>query len=160
MLKKIYSNINELEHYTNSLKKKKLIVGLTNGCFDLLHPGHLYLLSKARELCDFLIVALNSDSSVRSLKGSGRPVENEEIRCCKLAKLEYVDSIIIFSDVTPLALIKQISPQVLIKGADYLNKDIVGSTHVINNGGKVEVIDILSGYSTSRLIDMIKNNKS
>ena len=157
MIKKKYSNVNELVDHTNSLKRKNLIIGFTNGCFDLLHPGHLFLLSKAKELCDFLIVALNSDSSVRSLKGLDRPVENEDLRCSNLAKLEYVDSVIVFSEVTPLDLIKQLTPQVLIKGADYIKKDSVGADYVTKNGGKVEIIDILSDYSTSKLI--VKINK-
>lgn len=159
MIQSKYFNIDDLVRHTNLLKKKKLTIGFTNGCFDLLHPGHLFLLSKAKEQCDFLIVALNSDSSVRSLKGINRPIENEKLRRLKLAELDYVDSVIIFSEATPLALIKKLTPQILIKGADYSDKNIVGASYVTNNGGKVELIDIFSDYSTSKLVDKINIKK-
>ena len=135
-----------------SLKKNNLCIGFTNGCFDLLHQGHLYSISEAKKKCDYLIIGLNSDISVANLKGVGRPIDNQANRILKLSKLDDVDAIIIFHDDTPLRLIKDIKPDVLFKGIDYIDKEIVGSTFIKENGGKVVLIDFLDGYSTSNLI--------
>jgi len=134
------------------LKKDGLCIGFTNGCFDLLHEGHLYSISEAKKKCDYLIIGLNSDTSVTKLKGINRPVDNQANRILKLSKLDNVDAVIVFYDNTPLKLIKGIKPDILFKGIDYKDKEIVGSKFVMENGGKVELIDFLDNYSTSNLI--------
>ena len=139
------------------LKKENICIGFTNGCFDLLHKGHIYSISEAKKKCDYLIVGLNSDISVIKLKGSNRPIDDQSNRILKLSKLDDVDAIIIFHDDNPLKLIKDINPDILFKGADYKNKEIIGSEFIIKNGGKVELIDILKGYSTT---NMIKNSSN
>ena len=134
------------------LKKNGLRIGFTNGCFDLLHQGHLYSISEAKKKCDYLIIGLNSDISVAKLKGSNRPIDEQAYRVLKLSKLNDVDAIIIFHDETPLRLIKDINPNILFKGVDYKDREIVGSKFVKENGGKVELLDFLDGFSTSNLI--------
>lgn len=145
-------NKNELIKHLIDLKQNNITIGFTNGCFDLLHQGHLSLLSKSRQKCDFLIVALNSDSSVKLLKGNDRPIENELIRLQKLSNVNDVDALIVFSEKTPYNIIKKLLPHILFKGADYKNKVVVGSECVTKNGGKIEFIDILNGYSTTNII--------
>lgn len=142
----------DLKKKVINLKIDNQIIGFTNGCFDLLHKGHLSLLSEAKINCDFLIVGLNSDISVRLLKGSNRPVDNESIRLSKLASKEEVDALILFSEETPLTIINELLPDILFKGADYKGKHVVGSDCVINNGGKIEFIEILDGFSTTNII--------
>ena len=139
------------------LKKENISIGFTNGCFDLLHKGHIYSISEAKKKCDYLIVGLNSDISVIKLKGSNRPIDDQSNRILKLSKLDDVDAIIIFHDDNPLKLIKDINPDILFKGADYKNKEIIGSEFIIKNGGKVELIDILKGYSTTNIIKNSSN---
>ena len=139
------------------LKKENISIGFTNGCFDLLHKGHIYSISEAKKKCDYLIVGLNSDISVIKLKGSNRPIDDQSNRILKLSKLDDVDAIIIFHDDNPLKLIKDINPDILFKGADYKDKEIIGSEFIIENGGKVELIDILNGYSTTNIIKNSSN---
>ena len=139
------------------LKKENISIGFTNGCFDLLHKGHIYSISEAKKKCDYLIVGLNSDISVIKLKGSNRPIDDQSNRILKLSKLDDVDAIIIFHDDNPLKLIKDINPDILFKGADYKDKEIIGSEFIIKNGGKVELIDILKGYSTTNIIKNSSN---
>ena len=142
------------------LRKEGLRIGFTNGCFDLLHKGHLYSILEAKKRCDYLIMGLNSDSSLAKLKGSNRPIDNQLNRVLKLSKLNDVDAIIVFYDDTPLKLIEDINPHILFKGIDYKDKKIVGSEFIIKNGGKVELNDFLDGYSTSISINnySIKGN--
>lgn len=129
---------------------------LTNGCFDIIHPGHLQYLHKARALGDILVVGLNSDKSIQSLKGFGRPVNNFEFRSTILSFFNFIDYIIEFDDNTPYDLITKVSPLVLVKGADYEGKSIIGSDFVSSYGGKTVLIDFLEGYSTSQIIDKIQ----
>ena len=131
----------------------KIIIGFTNGCFDLLHEGHLYLIRESKKRCDFLIIGLNSDESVKILKGQNRPIESQKQRAMNLSKLEEVDAITIFNTKTPENIIKDLNPDILIKGGDYNKADIVGSQFVIENGGSVEVIDLLPGFSTTKIIN-------
>ena len=131
----------------------KKVIGFTNGCFDLLHEGHLHLIREAKKRCDFLIIGLNSDESVKMLKGESRPIENQEQRAKNLSKMEEVDAIAIFNTETPENIIKDLNPDILIKGGDYNKTDIVGSKFVIENGGSVEVIDLLPGFSTTKIIN-------
>jgi rfaE bifunctional protein nucleotidyltransferase chain/domain len=124
----------------------------TNGCFDVLHRGHIYYLSRARELGDLLIVGLNSDASVAKLKGPGRPVNNQEARAEVLGALAFVDHIIVFEQETPLSLISALQPDLLVKGGDYHVEDIVGYHEVTSSGGRVVTIPLLEGYSSSSII--------
>jgi len=135
-------------------------IGFTNGCFDILHPGHVKVLTAARGACDRLIVGLNSDASVRRLKGETRPVQNERARAEVLAALEAVDLVAIFDEDTPLKLITQIKPSVLVKGGDYTREQVVGHEVVAANGGEVLLIDILPGHSTTSLVARAQNGKS
>tara|TARA_B110000444_G_scaffold90697_1_gene85663 strand:- start:890 stop:1366 length:477 start_codon:yes stop_codon:yes gene_type:complete len=142
----------ELIKYITSLKSQNTLVGFTNGCFDLLHEGHLYLLSEAKKNCDFLIVGLNSDLSVKLLKGNDRPIESEIVRLKNLSNIKDVDALIVFTEETPLNIINELLPNILFKGADYRNKKVVGSENVKKNGGKVEFINIIDGFSTTNII--------
>ena len=130
---------------------KKTIV-FTNGCFDLLHKGHIDLLTKASEFGDKLIVGINSDESVKKNKGESRPVQNQEIRKKNLLNLKFVDNVYVFKESTPLKMIKSICPDVLVKGADYNVHEIVGAKFVIANGGKVRTIPLTPGFSTTNSI--------
>ena len=129
----------------------------TNGCFDLLHKGHLDLLSNAAGFGDKLFVGLNSDKSVKKLKGDSRPVQNEKIRAQKLLELKYVNHVIIFEDLTPQKLIHAISPDVLVKGGDYKKSEIVGAKHVISSGGVVKIVPLTPGFSTTSIIEKSSN---
>jgi len=134
-------------------RKNKIV--FTNGCFDIIHFGHIKYLVKAASLGDILIVGLNTDQSVRILKGKDRPLQNEESRAIVLASLQFIDRIILFDQETPYDLIKKIKPDVLVKGADYKPEDIVGYDVVKAEGGEIVTIDIVKGYSTSSIIKRI-----
>ncbi len=129
-----------------------LAVGVTNGAFDLIHPGHVRLLAEARRRCDRLIVALNTDASVRRLKGDERPVQSEIARAEVIGALRSVDLVVIFDEDTPLDLIAALRPDVLIKGADYTIDTVVGADLVLGWGGRVELVDIVPGHSSTKLI--------
>ena len=146
----------ELKEKILSLKSKNKKIVFTNGCFDILHLGHLKYLEESKKLGDFLIVAINSDESVKILKGSGRPVNNYTLRSKNLMKLKFVDEVIVFSERTPINLIKYLLPDVLTKGGDYKTIDIVGSSVVEKSGGKVVVLPFLKGYSTTNIINSKK----
>lgn len=133
-------------------KGKKIV--FSNGCFDVLHLGHIEYLSKARDLGDILIVGLNSDDSVRRIKGSHRPVNNEEARAVTLSALSFVDGVILFDEDTPYNLIKLVQPDILVKGKDYDGKEIVGSDVVKSKGGEVVTIELTKGYSTTHTIEL------
>lgn len=128
----------------------------TNGCFDILHTGHLQLLAQAANHGHVLVVGLNSDASVKHLKGKERPVNHEKDRLFQLASLLLVDAVCLFDEDTPLELIKTVKPDVLVKGGDYKANEIVGADVVTANGGRVEIIPFVDGYSTSTLIERIK----
>ena len=145
-------NLENLIKKLNFLRNKNIIIGFTNGCFDLLHKGHLYSISEAKKKCDYLIVGINSDISVSAIKGNDRPIDDQITRVLKLSELVDVDAITIFNDNTPLKLITDIKPDILFKGDDYKNKEIVGSKFIIKNGDKVEFIGILDGFSTTNII--------
>ena len=148
----------ELEAVLRDWRKQDLRIGFTNGCFDILHPGHVRLLTGARASCDRLIVGLNSDASVRRLKGNGRPVQNEHARSEVLAALEAVDLVVLFDEDTPIRLITQIGPNVLIKGSDYTREQVVGHEVVEAGGGEVRLIEILPGFSTTSLVDRARGS--
>lgn len=136
---------------------KDEVVVFTNGCFDLLHAGHVDYLEKARALGDRLVVGLNGDASPYwADKGPGRPLNSQAARAALLASLQVVDAVVIFDEATPQLLIESLSPQVLAKGADYAGKPIAGADHVLSRGGRVELIAYLEGFSTTGLIQKIK----
>jgi D-glycero-beta-D-manno-heptose 1-phosphate adenylyltransferase len=136
---------------------KKIV--FTNGCFDLLHPGHTHYLAEAKALGSILIVGVNADASVKQLgKGSARPLQNEQARSFNLASLYAVDYVVIFDESTPKELIQLIVPDVLVKGGDYVIENIVGFDTVIKNGGKVLTLPFLDGYSTTAIEQKIKNS--
>jgi D-beta-D-heptose 7-phosphate kinase/D-beta-D-heptose 1-phosphate adenosyltransferase len=130
-------------------------VVFTNGCFDLLHPGHISLLYQARALGDRLVVGLNTDASIRRLKGSGRPILSEQDRAAMLSALECVDLVVHFDEDTPLKLIEAIQPDILVKGSDYAPEQVVGKTVVESYGGCVKLVDLIQGYSTTRLTEKV-----
>jgi rfaE bifunctional protein nucleotidyltransferase chain/domain len=134
-----------------------LKVVFTNGCFDLLHLGHVDYLEKARAIGDKLVIGLNTDDSVRRIKGLTRPIQDQLARSRVLAALEFVDLVVFFDSETPMGLIEALTPDILVKGKDYQVSNIVGSEFVLKNGGKVETIELVSGYSTSGIIDKIKS---
>jgi len=133
-----------------------LRIGFTNGCFDLLHPGHISLLAQARAACDRLVVGLNSDDSVKRLKGDARPIQAEIARAIVLASLVHVDAVVIFDDDTPLTLIETLRPDVLVKGADYTVETVVGSDIVLSYGGRVLLADLTPGQSTTSTVQRIQ----
>ena len=139
----------------NNLKSEKKKIVFTNGCFDLLHVGHIRYLSNAKKLGDFLIVGLNSDESVKILKGQNRPINQFEDRAMLLSALRSVDLVIMFEEQTPENLINKIVPDVLVKGGDYDIEDIAGYHTVIKNGGKVKTLDFYKGYSSTNYIEKI-----
>ena len=138
--------------FSDSFREQHKLV-FTNGCFDVLHRGHIYYLSRARELGDLLVLGLNSDESVSRLKGPGRPVNQQQARAEVLGGLAFVDHIVIFPEDTPLNLINAVRPHVLIKGGDYKVNEIVGYQEVRSWGGKVTTIPLLKGYSSTSIID-------
>ena len=135
---------------------KKIV--FTNGCFDILHHGHVNYLTKAKSLGDVLVVGLNSDSSVRRLKGKNRPIVTQKNRAKVLSALASVDFVVIFNNLTPLNLIKAIKPDVLVKGGDWKTKDIVGADFVRSYGGRIKSLPYIKGFSTKDLIRKIKSS--
>ncbi|RYG06556.1 MAG: D-glycero-beta-D-manno-heptose 1-phosphate adenylyltransferase [Chitinophagaceae bacterium] len=144
-----------LLHIVQILRLQSKKISFTNGCFDVLHRGHIASLSDAAKEADFLIVGLNSDASTKKLKGEGRPVNDEESRAILLASLMIVDAVVIFNEDTPLELIKAIKPDVIVKGGDYTIEQIVGSKEVLAYGGKVVINPIVKGFSSTALIEKI-----
>jgi D-glycero-beta-D-manno-heptose 1-phosphate adenylyltransferase len=151
---KIFS-LKDLVPKTEQWKFFGKTIAFTNGCFDILHEGHIYSLSQAAKEADYLVVGVNADASVKKLKGDSRPVNNEHSRALILASLLIVDAVIIFEEDTPLELIKAILPDVLVKGGDYKVEDIAGSKEVIANGGRVVINPILEGFSTTSIISKL-----
>jgi D-beta-D-heptose 7-phosphate kinase/D-beta-D-heptose 1-phosphate adenosyltransferase len=141
-------------------RRHDLKIGFTNGCFDLIHPGHIHLLAQARAACDRLVVGLNTDASVRRLKGLERPIQHETARATVLASLASVDLVVLFAEDTPLALIEAIRPDVLVKGADYSQDQVVGAGTVERNGGKVLLVDLLAGEGTTATIERVRSRAS
>jgi D-beta-D-heptose 7-phosphate kinase/D-beta-D-heptose 1-phosphate adenosyltransferase len=151
--------LRELIKIVDSSKKRGEKVVFTNGCFDILHLGHIKYLEKAKSLGNKLIVALNSDVSVRKLKGEHRPIFSEQDRAGLIAALECVDYVIIFAEATPLGLIKALKPDALVKGGDWRKQDIIGKDVIESYGGRLVTVDFVKGYSTSLIIDKIRKGK-
>lgn len=150
--------LEEVKQLCYEWKAQGLKVGFTNGCFDLLHVGHVSLLTFARAHCDKLIVGLNSDASVKRLKGESRPVNNENDRAYVLAALQSVDMVLVFEEDTPQMLIEELTPDVLIKGADYRIDQIVGAQYVLDHGGVVKTFELVPGKSSTQMIEKAKNS--
>ncbi len=154
-----YNKIKSLPEATTQVKAWQnagLKVVFTNGCFDLLHLGHVDYLEKARSMGDKLVLGLNSDNSVSRFKGPERPLQDQQSRARVLASLQFVDLVVLFDEDTPLNLISQLLPNILVKGSDYLAENIVGADVVKKNGGEVKTIDFVPGYSTTRIVEKIK----
>ena len=139
-------------------KKYNKKIVFTNGCFDILHVGHIRYLSEAKSLGDILVVGINSDESVKNLKGPSRPINSLSDRSLLLSELVCVDYVVSFKEQTPLKLIKMIMPDILVKGGDYTLDNVVGSKEVIDTGGKVELLKFHDGYSSTNYIDKIKKH--
>lgn len=159
-MKETKSKIKSKEHLNDLIKSwqdqgQKIV--FSNGCFDILHLGHIDYLEKARSFGDRLVIGLNSDDSVRKLKGENRPVNNEEARGRMLAALSFVDGVTVFNEETPKELIEYLLPDVLVKGSDYSVENIVGAESVMANGGTVKTIDLVNGYSTTNIIEKIRD---
>lgn len=151
-------NIEELKQLCSDLKENDKSIIFTNGCFDILHPGHIAYLNEAKALGDFLIVGINGDDSVRNLKGKKRPINNLNFRVSMLASLKPIDAVISFDDNTPYSLIKSLLPDILVKGGDYSLDEVIGGELVKNNGGAVKILKFLDGFSSTDVIDKIKKN--
>src|SRR5712671_4735650 len=156
---KIVAASDGLEACLSDWRKHGLRIGFTNGCFDILHPGHVKVLTAARGACDRLVVGLNSDASVKRLKGEGRPVQDERARAEVLAALEAVDLVVIFEEDTPVKLIAQIRPSVLVKGGDYTRDQVIGHEIVEAHGGEVLLVEVLPGFSTTSLVKRAREGK-
>lgn len=154
---KIY-NLQDAKRHISDLKKDNKKIVFTNGCFDILHKGHITYLEKSKELGDCLVVGLNSDASVARLKGKGRPAKDLESRIAVLAGLASVDMVVVFEEDTPKLLIENIVPNILVKGGDYKIEDIVGADYVIENGGVVRTIAFVEGYSSSSIIQKLESD--
>ena len=147
---------NKATNWANVRRLLSKTIAFTNGCFDILHEGHIYSLSQAAKEADYLIVGVNADSSVKKIKGDNRPINNEHARTLILASLLLVDAVVVFEEDTPLELIKKIMPDVLVKGGDYTVETIVGAKEVIANGGRVVINPLLENLSTTGIIEKIK----
>jgi len=154
---KIFNKNNLLEKLEIWRKGNKKIV-FTNGCFDLIHLGHIEVLARSADLGDILIIGVNTDSSIKELKGNNRPIIEEDSRAQQLASLEFVDAVILFNEQTPLELIKVIKPNVITKGGDYNSEQVVGNEIAIENEGEVIIIPLTQGYSTTSILDKIKHD--
>ncbi|MDP2938324.1 MAG: D-glycero-beta-D-manno-heptose 1-phosphate adenylyltransferase, partial [Candidatus Omnitrophota bacterium] len=155
MLKRKIISLSGLKRILTRLRKKRKRIVFTNGCFDLLHFGHVDYLQEAKKKGDILVVAVNSDASIRKIKGKKRPIINEKNRLSVVAALQSVDYVVLFKEDTPLKVIKTLKPDILVKGADWDKKDIVGSDFVLSRGGEVITIKLSKGYSTTDIIKKI-----
>ena len=153
----IYS-LEDISVICSELKKKNKIIIFTNGCFDILHPGHTTYLRDAKALGDFLIVGINGDSSVKKLKGKKRPINNLNYRASMLASLKPVDAVVTFDEDTPYSLIETLMPDILVKGGDYSTNEVVGGELIKNNGGDVKILTFVKGFSSTEILKKIKEN--
>ena len=154
---KIFS-LDELKNQVNAWKQAGEDVVFTNGCFDIIHRGHIEVLAQTADLGDRLIIGLNSDTSIQKLKGEDRPIIDEQARAILLAALSFVDAVVLFSEETPINLISTLIPDVLAKGGDYKIKTIIGHEIVQNNGGEVILVPFVDGFSSTNIIEKIKKS--
>lgn len=150
-------NKDNLAEWVAECRAKGSKIVFSNGCFDILHRGHVEYLAKAADFGDEMLIGLNTDASVKRLKGPSRPINDEYARAIVLAGLEFVSAVVLFDEDTPYNLIKAVQPDVLVKGSDYKPEDIVGYDIVTEKGGRVETIDFVDGYSTTRTIEKSRN---
>lgn len=155
---KIFPDCGQFLPEARKWKEQGALIVFTNGCFDLLHRGHVEYLAKAASMGDRLVVGLNSDLSVARLKGAGRPLNNQGSRAFLLAALQFVSAVVIFGEDTPEKLIASLLPDLLVKGSDYSPEEIAGSRIVLDAGGKVETLELTAGYSTTSLIEKIRKS--
>jgi D-glycero-beta-D-manno-heptose 1-phosphate adenylyltransferase len=148
----------QLSELVQQWKDKNETIVFTNGCFDLIHPGHIEYLAKAADCGTKLIIAVNTDESVKKLKGHNRPILDEDARTLILAAFSFVDAVVLFSEDTPVNLIETLLPHILVKGKDYKEQEIAGYHAVTSSGGKVKTIELVPGYSTTLLEEKIKKN--
>jgi D-glycero-beta-D-manno-heptose 1-phosphate adenylyltransferase len=158
LLKKKLCTLTELKSICDELRKEKKTIVFTNGCFDLIHPGHIDYLTKAADLGDILIIGLNTDKSVQKLKGAGRPIQDQKSRQLQLTAFSFVGAVVLFDEETPYDLINDLKPDILVKGGDYKADEVVGADIVKQNGGKVVILPFLEGYSTSAIETKIIEN--
>ncbi|HAN17875.1 MAG: glycerol-3-phosphate cytidylyltransferase [Bacteroidetes bacterium GWC2_33_15] len=156
VLKSKIINSDKLEAFLAYLRFKNQKIVFTNGCFDIIHRGHIEYLAQAANYGDVLIIGLNTDKSVQRIKGKSRPVQDENARAITLAAMHFIHAVVLFDEDTPYNLIKKVQPDVLIKGSDYNAEDIVGYDIVKTKGGKVITIDFIDGYSTTSIINKLK----
>lgn len=152
----IIENWDKLKEALDQHKSDGKTIVFTNGCFDIIHPGHVDYLTKSKNLGDYLVVALNRDSSVRKLKGESRPLNSESDRAIVMNALKPVDFVTFFEEDTPLNIITKLTPNIITKGGDYDPEDVVGGKHVKENGGKVKIIPFIEGKSTTKIIEKMK----
>jgi D-beta-D-heptose 7-phosphate kinase/D-beta-D-heptose 1-phosphate adenosyltransferase len=151
-------DLEAIKKETNRLKSEGKKIVFTNGCFDILHPGHTRYLFAARELGDYLVVAVNSDRSTRAIKGSGRPINSQEVRAEVLAALDFVDGVVIFDEEDPFKVIEYLLPNILVKGGDWAEDEIIGADVVKQGGGEVKRIPYISGHATTDIIKKIRKS--
>jgi len=156
-LKSKILNINDLSKIINEWRLNGDKIVFTNGCFDLIHLGHLEILARSADLGDKLIVGINSDESIKKIKGNSRPIIEEDSRAKQLAAIEFIDAVILFNEDTPYNLINILKPDVLTKGGDYKKNDIVGNQLINKEKGEVVIIPLTQGYSTTSILEKIKN---
>jgi len=157
--RKKIKNLPELKKEIEALKAQGQRIVFTNGCFDLLHPGHIRYLYAARQMGDYLVVALNTDRSVKIIKGANRPIQSQDERTELLAALSFVDAVVLFDEDNPLMVIQQLVPNVLVKGGDWTEDRIIGADVVKKTGGVVKSLPFVTGYSTSALIEKIRDKR-
>jgi D-beta-D-heptose 7-phosphate kinase/D-beta-D-heptose 1-phosphate adenosyltransferase len=155
MIRNKIKKLRALINITKRLKRNRKKIAFTNGCFDILHYGHVNYLQQAKKNADFLIVAVNSDKSVKKIKGKTRPINTQRERASIIAALECVDYVTIFDETTPLKIIQALKPDILVKGSDWKNKDIIGAEFVKKHGGRIIRAKLLKGHSTTELIKRI-----
>ena len=161
LIKNKILTLQDLETKLREWSKENKKIVFTNGCFDIIHQGHIDYLAKAKDLGDILIIGLNTDQSVSTIKGKNRPIQDQESRAIILASMQFVDAIVYFSDPTPYELISSIQPDILVKGADYKPEEIVGYDIVKQKGGEIKTLTFLEGYSTTSIENkIIKDYKS
>ena len=150
-------NIEDLSEIINEWRLNGDKIVFTNGCFDLIHLGHLEILARSADLGDKLVVAINSDMSIKKIKGNSRPIIEEDSRAKQLAAIEFVDAVILFNEDTPYDLINVLKPDVLTKGGDYKKNDVIGKELMSKKAGEVVIIPLTQGYSTTSILEKIKN---
>ncbi|MCD6221226.1 D-glycero-beta-D-manno-heptose 1-phosphate adenylyltransferase [bacterium] len=149
-------NFTQIAEIVNELKRKGKKIVFTNGCFDILHSGHIKLLKKAKELGDVLILGINKDKSIKKIKGKDRPIMDEKQRIEIISAIEFVDYVVPFGDITPEKLIKRIKPDIIVKGGDYKKNEVIGKDIVEKYGGKVYIFPLVKNISTTKIIKKIK----